>query len=170
MTLVRIPIIAWDTVPDGSGDIFIEPATIKATNDFFRQAELIFNDSGDDDEIFGSFDVPQNYVDSAGLRIIWTTTAIVGDWEAGLAYRAVGGTDTESLDQATAQESLLSGNNFTAPSAINERMSSLISMTDANLEPGDTVLWIVSREGLDAGDTLAAAIRARLYFEFDDGN
>lgn len=169
MATHRIPIISWDTTPDTSGDVFIEPYTIVATNDFFQKLVLIYNDSGNDDELFGSFDVPQNYVGTANLITVWTSTATSNDWEIGFAYRAVGGNDAESLDQATAQESLLSGNNDTAPSAAHERMEFSISLTDSNFAAGDTVEYIHSREGADAGDGIAAAIIIfGLFFEYDD--
>ena len=169
MSTHRIPIIGWDAVPDASGDVFIEAVVTKWTNDFFKHLLLIFNDSGNDDELFGSFGVPQNYVGSANLVVVWSSTAITGDWEIGFAYRAVGGNDAESLDQATAQEALLSGNNDTAPSAANERMEFSISLTDANFAAGDTVEYIFSREGADAGDGIAAAIQVHdLFFEYAD--
>lgn len=168
MATIRVPILGFATSPTGD-DVFMEPASIKGTNGFFQGYVLVFNDSGADDECFGRFTVPQNYVGSANLVIVWTTTATSGDVEWGIAYRAVGGNDTESLDQATAQESLLTGNNDTAPSAANERMEYSISLTDGNFAAGDTVQYILSREGADAGDTIAAAVRVYdLYFEYSD--
>ena len=169
MATHRIPILGWATNPDASGDVFFEPATILGTNDFFQGMVLVFNDSGNDDEIFGRFTVPQNYVGTANLVIIWTSTATSGDVEWGIAYRAVGGNDTESLDQATAQEALLSGNNDAAPSGTDERMEFTIALTDANFAAGDTVQFIFSREGADVGDSIAAIVRVfALYFEYAD--
>ncbi len=169
MATNRLPILGFATKPDVSGDVFFEPASVKGTNDFFDGLVTVFNDSGADDELFGRFQVPQNYVGTAKLVIVWSTTAIVGDVEWGIAYRAVGGNDTESLDQATAQESLLSGNNDTAPGATDRRMEYAITLTAANFAAGDTVQFILSREGLDAGDTLAAAVRVfELFFEYAD--
>ena len=169
MATHRLPILGAMTMPDASGEVFFERADVKATNKFFKHGVLVFNDSGTDIELQGLFEVPQNYVGSANLVIIWTTTAITGDVEWGIAYRAVGGNDTESLDQATAQESLLTGNNDTAPSATDERMEFSISLTDGNFAIGDTVQYIFSREGLDVGDDLAAAVRVfGLYFEYAD--
>ena len=159
----------FPTKPDASGDVFFEPASVKGSNDFFDGMVLVFNDSGNDDEIFGRFTVPQNYSSTANLVVVWTTTATSGDWEIGFAYRAVGGNDAESLDQATAQEALLSGNNDTAPSSTDERMEFTIALTDANFAAGDTVQFIFSREGADGGDGISAAIRVfALYFEFND--
>ncbi len=169
MATKRLPIITWPARPDASGDVFFEPADVKGANGFFKGLVLVFNDSGNDDEFHGRFTVPQNYVNAANLVIIWTTTAVAGDVEWGIAYRAVGGNDAESLDQATAQESLLTGNNDTAPSATDERMEFSISLTDGNFAIGDTVQFHFSREGADAGDTLAAAVRVyELFFEYAD--
>lgn len=169
MSTHRLPILGFATKPDASGDVFFEPASVKGANGFFDGLVAVLNDSGNDDEMFGRFQVPQNYVGSANLVIVWTTTAVTGDVEWGIAYRAVGGNDAESLDQATAQESLLSGNNDTAPSATDERMEFSISLTDGNFAVGDTVQFIFSREGADAGDTLAAAVRVYgLFFEYAD--
>lgn len=169
MATHRLPILGFATIPDSSGDVFFEPADIKGAIGFFKGLVLVFNDSGADDELFGRFNVPKNYVDTANLVIVWTTTAITGDVEWGIAYRAVGGNDTQSLDQATAQESLLSGNNDTAPSATDERMEYTIALTDGNFAPDDTVQFIFSREGLDGGDGISAAVRVfDLYFEYND--
>ena len=169
MATFRLPILGWATRPDASGDVFFEPQTIVGSNDFFQEMVLTFNDSGNDDELFGRFNVPKNYVGTANLVIVWTSTAITNDVEWGFAYRAVGGNDAESLDQATAQEALLSGNNDVAPSAANERMEFTIALTDANFAADDTVQFIFSREGADAGDSIAAIVRVfDLFFEYDD--
>lgn len=169
MATHRLPILGFATIPDTSGDVFFEPTTIDATNDFFKGLVLVFADSGADDEIFGRFNVPKNYVDTANLIVVWSTTATTNDWEIGIAYRAVGGNDTESLDQTTAQESLLTGNNDTAPSAVNERMEFSIALTDGNFAVDDTVQFIFSREGADVGDGIAAKIRVfDLFFEYND--
>lgn len=169
MATHRIPILGWPTKPDASGDVFFEPASVKGTNDFFDALVLVFNDSSADDELFGRFTVPQNYVDTANLVILWTSTATSGDVEWGFAARAIGGNDAESLDQASADESLLSGNNDTAPGTTDERMEFTIALTDAKYAAGDLVQFIFSREGADGGDTLAAAVRVfALFFEYND--
>jgi len=172
MATHRLPILGWATKPDASGDVFFEPQTIRGTNNFFQELVLTFLDSGNDDEVFGRFEVPQNYVDTANLVIVWTSTQVLTTTESvewGFAYRAVGGNDAESLDQASAQESLLTGNDDLAPSAANERMEFTIALTDGNFAAGDTVQFIFSREGADAGDDIAAIVRVfGLFFEYND--
>ena len=169
MATHRIPILGWTTQPDTSGNVFLEAYPVKATNDRWDHAHFVFDNTSTKDSLFGTFNVPKNYVGTANLIIVWTSTATSGDVEWDFAYRAVGGNDTESLDQSGQQENLDSGNNDTAPSAANERMELSISLTDGNFASDDTVEFELSRDGTDAGDTLAAAVMlVGLYFEYDD--
>ena len=163
----RIPILGWSTVPDTSGDVFFEPYTIKATNDVWGKLVGIFNNTSTRIGLRGSFNVPKNYVNTANLIVVWTSTATTGDVEWDFDYRAVGGNDTESLDQAGTQESVNA--NDTAPSATDRRMEISIALTDGNFAADDTVLFELFRDGTDAGDTLAAAVQLHdLYFEYAD--
>ena len=167
MATHRLPILGFSTVPDDSGDVFFEPYSVKATNDLWEYLVLVFNDSGTRIGIRGKFNVPKNYVGSANIIIQWTATATSGDWEADFDYRAVGGNDTESLDQATTQESV--NQNDTAPSAVNERMTTTLALTSANLSVDDTVQFELFRDGTDAGDTMAAAVIVHdVLFEYAD--
>lgn len=167
MASYRLPILGHATVPDSSGNAFFEPFSIKATNDVWRHLVLVLNDSGTRIGVYGTFAVPQNYVDTANLVIVWTATAIIGDVEFDFDYRAVGGNDVESFDQAGVQESVNA--NDTAPSAIHERMELTIALTDGNFAAGDTVEFYFPRDGTDVGDTMAAAALVfELFFEFND--
>ena len=167
MATFRLPILGWSTNPDNGGDVFLEPYTIKASNDNWGQLVAIFNDTAARDGLRGAFSVPKNYVGSANLIIVWTAQAISGDVEWDFDYRAVGGNDSESLDQATAQESVNA--NDTAPSATDERMEISIALTDGNYAVDDTVLFELFRDGTDAGDTISAAVTlVDLLFEYAD--
>jgi hypothetical protein len=167
MATHRISILGANTTPDSSGDVFFEPYPIKATNDFWNYLVAVFNDTATKNGLHGSFAVPQNYVGSASLVIVWTATATTGVVVWDVDYRAIGGNDTESLDQATAQESASS--NDTAPSAVHERMEISVALTDGNFAAGDTVQFILSRDGVSASDTMAAAaIVHQVLFEYAD--
>lgn len=167
MATIRIPILGANTIPDESGDVFFEPYSIKATNDVWDYLVAIFNDSGNRDGLRGKFDVPQNYVDSANIIVVWTATATSGDVEFDFDYRCVGGNDTESLDQAGTQETV--NQNDTAPSAVNERMEATLALTDGNFAAGDTCQFELFRDGTDGGDTMAAAaIVHDVLFEYAD--
>ena len=167
MATLRLPILGWATLPDTSGNVFLEPYPVKATNDNWGKLIVVFNDTASRDGIHGSFNVPKDYTDTANLIVVWTTTATTGDVEWDFDYRAVGGNDSESLDQATAQESVNS--NDTAPSATDERMEISIALTDGNFAADDTVSFTLFRDGTDAGDTISAAVQIHdLLFEYNN--
>lgn len=167
MATRRESILGWATVPDPTGEVFLEPYSIKATNDVWKNLVVVFSDSGTRIGIYGLFDVPQDYVDTANVIFVWTSTAIIGDVEWDFEYRAVGGNDIESLDQAGTQESVNA--NDTAPSAAHERMEISIALTDGNFAAGDTVEFFAVRDGTDAGDTMAvSALLFGLFFEYAD--
>lgn len=154
MATWRIPILGWATTPDTSGNVFFEPQTVKATNDAWRNLVVVFNDTATRIGLHGRFTVPKNYVGTASIIVVWSTTATSGDVEWDFDYRAVGGDDTESLDQSGTQESV--NINDTAPSAAHERMEASLALTSANLAVDDEVQFALYRDGTDAGDTLAA--------------
>lgn len=167
MATHRLPIFGFGITPDTSGDVFFEPYDVKATNDVWDRLVLIFNDTSTRIGVHGGFTVPKDYVGTANLVIVWTSTATSGDVEWDFDYRAVGGNDIESLDQAGTQETV--NLNDTAPSAANERMEISISLTDANFSVDDEVEFTLFRDGTDAGDTMAAAaIVFSVFFEYAD--
>lgn len=167
MATHRRSILGFPTVPDDSGDVFLEPYDVKATNDVWKRLVVIFNDTSTRIGLRGGYNVPGDYVGSANIIVVWTATATSGDVEWDFDYRAVGGNDTESLDQSGTQESV--NQNDTAPSAIHERMEASLALTAANLAADDTLLFELFRDGTDAGDTMAAAaIVHDVLFEYAD--
>lgn len=167
MATQRRPILGFGTVPDSSGDVFLEPYTIKATNDVWGRLVVIFNDTATRIGLRGGFTVPKDYVGSAKIIVVWTATATTGDVEWDFDYRAVGGNDAESLDQTGTQESV--NQNDTAPSAIHERMEIALALTSANLAADDEVEFELFRDGTDGGDGMAAAaIVFQVLLEYAD--
>ena len=167
MATYRVPILGHATNPDPGDTVFFEPYTINATNDVWAPLVAIFPDDSTRTGLHGVFAVPQNYNDGADVVIVWTSTATAGDVEWDFDYRAVGGNDSESLDQAGTQESVNS--NDTAPGTAHYRLVFTIALTDGNLAAGDTVEWALFRDGTDGGDTMAAdAMLFELFFEYED--
>src|SRR3990167_8466632 len=153
MATHRIPILGWPPNPAASGNVFFEPYDVKATNDVWDRLVCIFNDTATRLGLHGGFIVPKNYVGGAKIIVVWTSTAITGDVEWDFDYRAVGGDNVESLDQAGTQESV--NLNDTAPSAAHERMEVALALTSTNLAVDDEVTFELFRDGTDVGDTLA---------------
>lgn len=162
-----INILGPNTVPDSSGDVFLEPYDIKASNDVWKFLVFIFNDTSTRIGLRGMFRVPQNYVGTAKIVVEWSSTATTGDVEWDFDYRAIGGNDTESMDQSGTQESV--NNNDTAPGAAHRRLNCELTLTSSNLAAGDLVEFELFRDGTDGGDTMAAAaIFFGAYFSYAD--
>ncbi len=156
--------------PDSTGNAFFEPYAIKASNDTFQHLVAILNDAASDCGFYGTFNVPKNYVGTAKIIPVWTSTATSGNAEFGFAYRAIGGDDAESLDQASFQEGPLYVQDA-APSASHERNTPSISLTSANLAADDTVEFYFFRDNNSTGgadDMAAAVILHDLIFEYAD--
>ena len=141
---------------DNSGEVFPERYTVEATNDVWDLPIWVFADGSTRTGFHGGFTVPDDYASGANLVVTWTSVATTGDWEIDFDYRAVGGNDSESLDQSGTQESVNA--NDTAPSAANERMKITIALTDGNFAAGDFVEFFFARDKSDAGDTIAAKV------------
>lgn len=162
-----VPILGVNTIPDTSGSVYMEPFSVKATNDVWGFLVFIFADTATRIGLRGLFRVPQNYIGTAAILVEWTSTATSGDVEWDVDYRAIGGNDAESMDQAGTQETVNS--NDTAPTAANNRLSFSLSLTSANLVAGDLVEFELFRDGTDGGDTMAAAaILFGAYFSYAD--
>jgi len=167
MATYRIPILGFGTLPDTSGNVFFEKFSIKAVNDVWQRLVCIFNDTATRIGLHGGFVVPKNYSAGAKIIVVWTANAIAGDVEFDFDYRAVGGIDTESLDQAGVQESV--NLNDTAPGAAFRRLECELDLTDGNFAVDDEVEFTLFRDGTDGGDTMAAAaILFELLFEYTD--
>lgn len=167
MSTWRLPILGHATMPDPGDTVYPEPLTVAATNDVWAALVYVFPDDSSRTGLHGLFAVPQNYVDTANVVIVWSSTATAGDVEWDFDYRAVGGDDSESLDQAGTQESV--NHNDDAPSAAWERQEDTIALTDGNFAAGDTVEFALFRDGTDGGDDMAAsAYLFELFFEYND--
>jgi len=171
MAAHTIPILGFNALPDTTGRAFFEPYTIKATNDNFGHLILVLNNPGASENhgVYGAFFVPNNYVGTPVIRIHWTSTAITGTCLFAFDYRAVGGNDTESLDQATFQESIDIAD--VAPSATDELMNITGALTAGNFAAGDLVEFFFYRDGTTGAptDDLAAAVTVHgIYFEYED--
>lgn len=161
-------------IPNSGGKSWFEPLSVLGTNDAFaRMLGRIDQDGNNNAQLstregfYGSFNVPKNYVGTAIIIPVWTATVTSGDIVWDVDYRAVGGNDSESLDQSGAQESLTATD--TNPSAAWERMETELALTSSNLAVDDTVQFLVMRDGVAAGDTAAAAtLLCDLIFQYAD--
>jgi hypothetical protein len=167
-----ISILGPATLPDTSGDCWQEPYDILATNDVWKGLIFRFGSSNAAAPttkfgLHGFFTVPQDYVGTAKIIPVWTSTLTSGDVVWDFDYRSVSGDNTTSMDQSGHEESVTATD--TAPGAAHRRLVPEISLTSANLAAGETVEFIFSRDGVDAADTLAgSAILFDLLLQYSD--
>lgn len=152
MATFRIPILNWTARPDTSGNCFLTNYTNYATNGTWKQTIFVFANTGSSRiNLYGSFQVPKNYTGSPVFVIKWTTQTTSGNVVWDLDYRAVG--INESIDQATAQESLSVTD--AAPGSTDLLQEVTVSATGTNLAADDMVEFLISRDLSDAADTLS---------------
>jgi hypothetical protein len=151
MATHRISILGFATMPDSSGNAWAEPASLTQTNDFYPGIVLRFKDTATKVSVGGRFEVPNNYVGTASVEVIWTTTATSGNAIWDFDYRAIA--TGESLDPTTHQESVTV--TTAAPGTSQNLVRSSMSLTSSNLVAQDQVQFIASRDGASS-DTIAA--------------
>lgn len=172
MATHQISMLGVNTMPDNSGNCWMEPYSILATNDVWPFLVFRFGASNAAAPttrigLYGQFTVPQNYSTSAVVIPIWTATLTSGDVVWDLDYRSVSGDDTTSLDQSGTEESVSVTD--TAPGAAHRRLTPSLNPTDANFAAGETIEFGLFRDGVDAADTMAgSAILLDLIFQYAD--
>lgn len=167
MATHRIPILNQFARPDDSGNVFWEPFNVKATNDQWRHGVWVFNDTATRLVLYGSFLVPKNYVGTPSILLPWSASATTGNVVWDFDYRAIGGDNTESLDQLGTQEAVTVTD--AAPTAAWNRLVPSVALTAANLAADDIVQFLIARDGADAADTMAAAaLLFGAWFQYSD--
>jgi hypothetical protein len=170
MATHQISVLGMNTIPDSTGRCWVEPYDVIATNDIWKMMVVRFKDpttANTSHGIYGLFTVPQNYVSAPVIVPVWTSTATVGNCRWRFTYRTVGGDDTTSMDQATAEEAVRIPD--AAPGAANRRLTPPIALTAANFAAGETVEYLFERQDLSSDDTMSAdAVLFDLLFQYAD--
>lgn len=168
MATKRVPILGPMSVPDSSGGVYFEPASANfGSNDLYPHLVLVFANSNAREGIRGLFSVPQDYVDTANIVVVWSTTATTGSAVFDFDYAAIGGDASESLDPAADDESATVTD--AASGTARQRQEATIAVTDGNLAAGDSVLFELFRESDNVSDDLAASAYVfGVFFEYND--
>jgi len=172
MATHRLPIFGWSMRPDDTGECWLEPYDVLATNDAWKRLVLRFGASNAAQPTVrhgahGGFTVPKNYVGSSVLVIVWTATLTSGNVVWDFDYRTVAGNDTTSLDQSGTEQAVTVTD--AAPGAAHRRLEITSSLTAANFAADEEVEFFLARDGADAADTMAgAALLFNAFFEYAD--
>lgn len=166
----RVPLLSGQTMPDTSGNAFMEPYGIKATTPFGAYGVWIFNDSSVADPVMNVvLETPENFVSGAKACVVWTAPPATtsGNVVWNMPYRIVSGDNTTSLAQTTAQTTP-SAVTDAAPSTGSYRLRTCITLTDADFSSLGTLQGRLTRNSQSSGsDTMAAsAIVHALEFEY----
>jgi hypothetical protein len=164
----HLDILGVATLPDTSGSVYFEPAAVNLqSNDRYPQLVAVFADTATRLTLGGNFRVPQNYVGTAKVGLVWATTVTSGDVRLEFDYTAIA--DAESGDPSADQESV--GATVTVPGTARLLKVTEISLTAGNFAAGDLVQFVISRDGAHAGpaDTAAASLYLlAAYFSYAD--
>jgi hypothetical protein len=155
--------------PDSTGRCWMEPYDVIASNDLFRGNVIRFKDptTSQSHGFYGWFAVPPNYVTTAVIIPVWTTTVTTGNCRWRFSYRTVGGDDTTSMDQATFEEQVRIAD--VAPGAAHRRLTPPIALTSANFTASETVEYLFERQDLSSDDTMVGdAVLFDLIFQYSD--
>ncbi len=169
MATIQVSALTGGVAPDSTGRCWLEPYDVFASNDVWKNLIYRFKNpaGGEAHGFYGTFTVPQNYVGTATMVPVWTSTATSGNCRWRFTYRAVGGDDTESLDQSGNQEQVSVTD--VAPTAAQRRLTPTMSLTAGNFAAGDTVEFLFERNDDTGVDTMAAdAVVFDLIFQYSD--
>jgi len=172
MATHRVSVWSGSLVPDPSGKVWIEPATILGTNDIDKSLVVRIDEDGTNATqlstkagVYLSFVVPKNYVGTPKIIIVRQCTKTAGDEVWDVDYKPVA--NAETLDPASFNTSDTA--TITVPATANHKSEASITLAAEALAIDDVVLAYVARDGVAAGDTLAGASIIRdIIFEYAD--
>ncbi len=164
MATHRISMLGAATLPDTSGNVWLEPAALTQTNDRYTQMVVRFKDTATKDSLGLRIPVPNNYVGSAVIEVIWTTTATSGN--AIWTYDYNSGSKTATLDPSTDEENLTV--TTAAPGSSQTGVASRMTFTASNLAANDILQGKLSRNGAGSDTIAADLIVYDVIFEYAD--
>ena len=166
MATFKLDILGHATLPDTSGSVYQEPAAVNfQSNDRYPFLVWVFADTSTRLKLGGTFRVPQNYVGTPKVGLIWATTATTGnsDWE--FDYTAIA--DNEPGDPSADQEAVDAGA-IAADGTARDLKVTEIALTAGNFAAGDLVQFVIVRDG-SQDDTIAASLYLlAAYFSYTD--
>lgn len=168
MSTHHLSILGPATMPDSVGNVHFEPQAVNLqANDRYPGLAAVFIDSATRDKLGGSFRVPQNYVGTPKVGLVWATTASAGNARWEFDYTAIA--DGESADPSADQETVAA--TVAAPGTARLVKVTEIALTAGNFAAGDLVQFAIARDGAEAGplDTIAASLfLLAAYFSYAD--
>lgn len=157
MATHKIDLLGSNTLPDTSGDVYQEPASLNfQANDRYPNLIWVFADTATRITLGFAFRVPQNYVGTPAIEWIWATTVTTGN--ARLEADLTASADGESGDPSADQETIAS--TVAVPGTARVIKITSLAFTAGTFAVGDLVMGRLARDGAEAGplDTAAASV------------
>ena len=164
MATFRLPILTSNGHPDTSGEVFWQPYSLIDTSPpTIDPLVLTFNNSGTKDGFEGQFTVPQNYVGTANLVIVWTSSLTSNNPQFDWSVLTRSG--TEDMGDGTTRATETGAG--TVPGTAFLRVETTIALTDGDYAAGDNALFTLFRDSVTDSHAAPIAVFAA-YFEYDD--
>lgn len=170
MATIRIPIMGAGTVPDATGETFMQPidVAVALSTAPFLGSNLVMTmvDPSADTGFYGSFLVPKNYTDTANIIVVGVLDGTVSTTSLDFEFSYISVADNETADAGWTESA--TGNTGNTNGWTTEDMLKLsISVTDGNFAVDDTVMYYFKRDqGTD--DFVGDFHVTGLYFEYND--
>ncbi len=166
MTVHRIPIMGGMTVPDATGETYLQPVDVAMTLGTFAGSNMVMTlkDPSADTGFFGSFMIPHNFASAAKIvvaGILDFTTG--GNLQLGVQYVSLA--DNEAMDVAYVDNdtAVIDSTAYTTEDIV----IASISLTDLDFEIGEVVQYFFRREF--TADTHVGDFHVTgLYFQYED--
>ena len=166
MATHQISMLNGSTFPDNSGDVFQQPYSIIDTATIIDPLVWVFADSGNDDNLYGRVLVPQNYVGSPKVIIIWNAVPVTNEAVFDLWILSRG--DNEDPG-AAADHTNDTVTTTVAGTTFFINTSTFATMSATDIVKGEQFYWSIQRQGADANDDLADALMIHdLILEYAD--
>ncbi len=164
MATHRINILAGISVlPDSSGGVFPQPYDIVDTAAVISPMVLTFNDSSAVEGVRGSFRIPENYVGTANLSLVFTADATSGNVTFDWSVLTRSGTEDMGAAATRTSETVTKD----GPTTAFQRIEADLSLTDGDYVAGDESLFELFRDSVT--DTMAAPmVLFSAHFEYSD--
>ena len=165
---IRLPIIGFATVPDATGECFLSIVSTEMAlaTGLMKNLVFVLKDPSADTGFYGTFHVPQDYVDTANIVVIGILDGTVGTTSVDFEMSYLARADNETIEAAWA-ESVAFNTGNTNGWTDEDLLEDSAALTDGNFAAGDEVFYYFKRDqGTDdfAGDFHVTG----LYFEYSD--
>ncbi len=172
MAIHRQPIMGFSTIPDSTGECFLSPLSVEMAlgTGLMKSLAMVLKDPSADTGFYGSFTVPQNYVNTANIVVVGIFDGTTGTTTVSFQFNYIDRADNETLE-ATWDETVSFDSPTTSGYTTEDYVEvSAAALTDANFTAGHQVFFyhIRDQSAEVSGGFVGDFHVTGLYFEYND--